>query len=193
MSDKPKMSNSTAEKEIDKAEKQFKEFDDNVKEMTLDRMNKAPKADQDNEVRIAQKDLEKKKEIYLKPVKTIGCQEKFNEKWREDYNFRKEYVHFTAVNHEIIGEEIDLWTRPFPGMPAEEWKVPVNTPIWGPRYLAEQIKGCVYHRLKMQDKTTGGDNNMQFYGTVAVDTTVQRLDAIPVSSKKSVFMGASGF
>jgi len=30
--------------------------------------------------------------------------------------------------------------KPFPGMPAEEWAIPTNKPINGPRYVAEQIK-----------------------------------------------------
>ncbi len=191
---RPKAQSSLSEQEMDKAEAQFKEFDDQVKAMTLDRMNEAPKQDIEPQTKIAQRDLDKYKDIYLKPVKTIGCREKFNEKWREQYNFAKEYVHFTAENHEIIGEEIDLWTRPFPGMPAEEWKVPVNTPVWGPRYLAEQIKGCTYHRLTMkQNVGVGSDGMGQYYGAMAVDTTIQRLDALPVSKKKSVFMGSVGF
>lgn len=33
----------------------------------------------------------------------------------------------------------------------------------------------------------------QMFGALAVDTTVQRLDAHPVSAKKSVFMGSSGY
>ncbi len=191
---RPKAQSSLAEQEMDKAEAQFKEFDDQVKAMTLDRMNEAPKQDIEPQTKISQQDLDKKKDIYLKPIKTIGCREKFNEKWREQYNFAKEYVHFMAENHEIIGEEIDLWTRPFPGMPAEEWKVPVNTPVWGPRYLAEQIKNCTYHRLTMkQNVGVGSDGMGQYYGAMAVDTTIQRLDALPVSKKKSVFMGSVGF
>lgn len=187
---KPKI----AETEMDKLEKQFEAFDKNVQELTQDRMNAAPKQELEPQTKIAQVDLEKSKDIYLKPKRTIGCKEKFNERWREDYNFKKEYVHFTAENHEIIGESIDLWTRPFPGMPAEEWVIPTNTPVWGPRYLAEQIKNCVYHRLKMQQTTnTGSDGMGQYYGSMAVDTTVQRLDALPVSSKKSIFMGANAF
>jgi len=63
-------------------------------------------------------------------------------------NFQKEYVQFIAENKEIIGETIEIWTRPFGGMPAEFWKVPVNKPVWGPRYLAEQIKRCYYLVIK---------------------------------------------
>jgi hypothetical protein len=194
MTEEKKVKPKIAQTEMDKLDEQFQAFDKNVQELTQDRMKAAPKEELEPQTKIAQIDLDKKKEIYLKPHKTISCREKFNEKFREDYNFKKEYVHFIAENHEIIGESLDLWTRPFPGMPAEEWKVPVNTPVWGPRYLAEQIKSCSYHRLKMEQTTNAGSDGMgQYYGTMAVDTTVQRLDALPVSSKKSIFMGAKGF
>ena len=47
----------------------------------------------------------------------------------------------------------------------------------------------------MQDKVgIGGDERgNQYYGSMAVDTTIQRLDALPVSTNKSIFMGASSF
>ena len=194
MAGKPILKDSLGNKELDKAEEQFKAFDDQVKEMTLDRMNAAPKEEVEPQTKLSQKDIEKSKDIYLKPKKTIGCKEKFNEKFRNDYNFAKEYVQFVAENKEIIGESIDLWTRPFPGMPAEEWSVPVNTPVWGPRYLAERIHSCKYHRLKMQQNVnTGSDYAAQYFGSMAVDTVVQRLDAMPVSTRKSIFMGAVNF
>jgi hypothetical protein len=193
MKEKPNL-NSESAKELDKVEKQFDAFKEDVDRMTLDRMNMTPKRDEDTQTHLSQQEIFKSKDIYLKPVKTVGCQDKFNEKWREDYNFQKQYVQFQAENKEIIGEEIDLWTRPFPGMPAEEWKVPVNKPVWGPRYLAEQIKRCYYHRLIMQPNVgSGSDHAGQYYGSMAVDSTVARLDAIPVSTKRSVFMGATNF
>ena len=106
----------------------------------------------------------------------------------------KEYVYLIAEHREIIGEDIDLWVKVFPGMPAEEWKIPVGKPIWAPRYVAERIKGCSYHRLTMRDTVTADHGSMgQFYGQLAVDTTVQRLDALPATKTKSIFMGASGF
>jgi len=33
----------------------------------------------------------------------------------------------------------------------------------------------------------------QFYGSMAVDTTIQRLDALPATKTKSIFMGAHSF
>ena len=185
--------NSASEKELDKIENQFKEFDADVKAMTLDRMNMAPKEEVEPQTKLSSTEINKSKDIYLKPKRTIGSKEKFNEKFREEYNFSKEYVNFIAENKEIIGESTDFWTKPFPGMPAEEWDVPVNKPVWAPRYVAERIKGCKHHRLVMQDKPINSDGYGQYYGTMAVDTVVQRLDAHPVSTRKSIFMGTGAF
>lgn len=193
LTSKPEVSSQLAQKELDKVEKQFETFNNEVKSLTLDRMNEAPKVDSEQQTKLSSKEIQKSNEIYLKPKRSISCKEKFNENFRSDYNFAKEYVNFVAENKEIIGETIDMWTRPFPGMPAEEWEVPTNKPVWGPRYLAEQIKKCTFHRLVMQDRPIGSDHAGAYYGTMVADTTVQRLDAHPVNQRKSVFMGASGF
>lgn len=194
MADKPIPKTSLAEKELDKVESQFKEFDQQVKDLTQDRMNMAPKEDVEPQTKISQVDKDKMKQVYLKPSRTIGSKEKFNEKFRDLYNFDKEYVYFTAENKEIIGETIDLWSKPYPGCPAEYWNIPTNKPIWAPRYIAERIKGCKYHRLTMQQNIgTGSDGMGQYYGALAVDTTVQRLDAVPESTRKSIFMGTNSF
>ena len=194
MTEKPKLTNSYAQKELDKADKSFEKFDEEVKAMTQDRMNAAPKEDVELQTKLSSDQVSKSKEIYLKPEKNFMCRAKFNERFRDEYNFKKEYVHFIAENREIIGEAIELWTKPFAGVPTEFWRGRVNKPVWGPRYLAERIKECSYHRLKMdQAMISSADGMGQYYGSMAVDTTVQRLDAIPVSDRKSVFMGASSF
>jgi hypothetical protein len=190
---KPKVS-ASSQQELDKVEKQFEAFDQNIKEMTLDRMNVAPKFELEPQTKIAQSDLVKMKDIYLKPIRSVPSKEKFNERFREDYNFSTEYVNFIAENKEIIGETLEFWTKPFPGMPAQFWNVPVNKPVWAPRHVAEKIKKSKYHRLVMQQHVMTESNYVgHMYGAMAVDTTVQRLDAYPVSSKKSVFMGANNF
>lgn len=188
----PKVS-SSAQKELDKVAAQFDRFNEDVKSLTLDRLNEAPKEESIQQTQLSQKEIQKNNDLYLKPKRSVSCKEKFNEAHREDYNFAKEYVNFIAENKEIIGETIDLWTRPFPGMPAEEWEVPSNKPVWGPRYLAEQIKKCTYHRLTMQDRPVNSDGMGTYYGTMVADTIIQRLDAHAVNQRKSVFMGASGF
>jgi len=186
--------NSASQKELDKCEKQFDSFNEQVQSMTIDRMSGAKKEETESQTKLSQNEIAKSKDIYLKPKRSIGSKEAFNEKFREDFNFAKEYVHFVAENYEIIGESIDTWTKPFPGMPAEEWSVPVNKPVWGPRYLAEQIKKCNYHQFSMADsKVIGQDQMGANTGSMVVDNIKQRLDAHPVSQRKSVFMGASGF
>ncbi len=192
MTAKPKVT-SESEKELQKVEKQFDDFNEQVKQLTLDRMNLASKEETEAQTKIAQKDLEKIKLHYLKPVRSIGSREKFNERFREKYKFDAEYVQFIAENKEIIGETIEIWTKPYPGLPAEFWNVPVNKPVVGPRFLAEQIKRSKYHRLIMQDKANAVDGMGQYYGTLVADTTIQRLDAMPISDRKSIFMGAANF
>lgn len=186
-----KAGSSSAQKELDRAEKQFEKFDEEVKAMTLDRMNQAPKHEVEQQTKMSQNQLADSKDVYLKPKRSIMGKDKFNEKFREDYEYAREYVKFFAENKENIGETIDIWTRPFGGMPAEEWDVPTNKPVWGPRYLAEQIKRKSYHRLVMQDRPVNTDGFAQYYGTMSVDSTIQRLDAHPVSNKKSIFMGGN--
>lgn len=186
--------NSASEKELANVESQFEAFKENIDSLTLDRMNQSTKQEIEPQTKLTSREIDKKADIYLKPNKTIGCKDKFNEAYRKEYEFQKEYVQFIAENKEIIGETIEMWTRPFGGMPAEFWKIPVNKPVWGPRYLAEQIKRCYYHRLVMQQSgQSGSDHAGQYYGTMVADTTLQRLDALPVSSKRSVFMGAANF
>lgn len=188
---KPKVSSDYSQRQLDKAEEDFKKYDENIKELTLDRMNAAPKLETENQTKLSQKEIENSKELYLKPKRRISSKEVFNEKYRKDWEFDKEYVCFIAENKEIIGETIDAWTKPYAGVPAEEWDIPVNTPVWGPRYLAEQIKRCTYHRLKTQDRVIGGDGGMQYYGGMVVDNVVQRLDAYPANTRKTLFMGNS--
>jgi len=190
MTNRPKI-NSQGNQELEKLQSQFDDFKENVDQLTLDRMNSAPKMEMDSQTKISSREISKNKDIYLKPDRTIPARDKFNENFRDGYNYSKEYVQFIAENKEIIGETIEMWTRPYGGTPAEFWKVPVNKPVWGPRYLAEQIKKCSYHRLTMSNVVTETTGVGNMYGTLVADSTIQRLDAIPVSPRKSIFMGAS--
>ncbi len=189
MVEKPKPTSSLAEKELDKAQLQFETFDNNVKELTMDRMNLVPKVQYEGQTKIANSDIAKAQDIYLKPSNFVASREKFNEKFRDSYVQDKEYVQFIAENIEIRGEMIEMWTKPYPGCPAEFWKIPVNKPIWAPRYVSDQLKRKYHHKLIMQESVSNGqDQNGQYYGRMAVDTTVQRLDARDVSSKRSYSM-----
>ncbi len=189
-----KRAKTNAETELESAKQQIDAFEKNVNDLTLDRMNAAPREDVEPQRNMSSQEIKKNTDIYLKPNKTIARRDKFNEKFRKQYEYDKELVYFIAENREIIGEDIELWTGKYGGMPVEFWKVPTNKPVWGPRYLADQIKSCSYHRLTMnQNVVTESGGYGQMYGALAVDTTVQRLDARPATKRTSVFMGASGF
>lgn len=190
---RPKLQ-SAGELELQKVEKQFEDFDNSVQQLTMDRMNQAPKLEVEPQTKLSSNEIRKSTDIYLKPFRSIGSREKFNENYRDPYNFDKEYVQFIAENKEIVGETIELWTKPYAGMPAEFWKVPVNKPVWGPRYLAEQIKRKSYHRLVMEEKKSAGEDHAgTYYGQMIVDTTVERLTARPVTNNKSIFMSVNDY
>jgi hypothetical protein len=181
-----------SKKEIDKLQKQCDAFDESIKELTLDRMNQAPTEEVEPQTKLSSKEIENAKRTYLKPDRLIADGQKFNEDFRKQWEFDKEYVQFIAEHKELIGETIEVWTHPYGGVGAEFWKVPTNKPVWGPRYLAEQIRRKSYHRLRMdENRITNSEGAMTYYGAMVVDTKIQRLTAEPVSSRKSIFMGAA--
>ena len=195
MAEKPVPKSHLGERELDRVEKEFKEFDQHVNDLTIDRMNQSPKQETEPQTKLSQQEISHAKDIYLKPVKSISATNPFNEKFREAYNFDKEFVQFIVENKECIGDDVEIWTRKYAGVPAEFWNVPTNKPVWGPRYLAEQIKECSYHRLSMQEAGPqyGQDRIASYHQKIIVDSVVQRIDALPVSKKRSIFMGSGGF
>lgn len=182
MSKKPNV----PENELDKLQNQFDSYKEQVESLTHDRMNEAPKLEVEQQTKMSSKELISTDAKYLKPFRSISSKEKFNENYRKEYEEKKEYVEFIAENREIIGEEIDIWTKPFAGMPAEWWKVPVNKLVAGPKYLRDQIQGCSYHRLSMQNAPTNADGMGQYYGTMVVDNVVNRLDAYTPNKKRQL-------
>lgn len=190
MSRKPR----TPAEEMNNLQEQFDNFDSQVKSMTTDSMNLAPVKETEQQTKLSQKELQKAPDIVIKPKRTISGKDKFNEKYRSDWEFAKQNVQFVAENKEIIGEKIEMWTKPFAGVPAEFWEIPVNKPIWAPRYVAEQITRAKYHKLSMNESVpTHSDGMAQYTGQLIVESTVSRLDAKPVNQGRSIFTGASSF
>lgn len=182
-------------KELERIGRQLDEFEQRTKELTLDSMNKAPVLQQEEQTKMSQREKVNADKTVLQPSRFIASSEKFNERYRSDYDFAKQRVDFIAENRECPGNVIELWTKPFPGLHAEFWIVPVNKPVNAPRYVAEQIAGCQYHVLKMDatpnhNNVVGQDALGQYTGQMVVKNTVNRLDAQPIKDKRSVFMGA---
>lgn len=186
-------------KEVEKLDKQFNGIEQNLKGLTLDNMNTAPLVKTENTM--SQKEVGNSTDVYLKPVRSIGpginhktgAHEKFNEKFRQQYDYQKEYVNFVAYNNMITGEDIEMWTKPFPGCNCDFWKIPCNKPVWGPRFLAEQLTRARHHNLTMKDDViTSSDGVGTYHGTIIAKETTNRLDAKPVPKTKQISMFESG-
>ena len=174
--------NSEGQKQLAKAQEQLENFEAQVKAITPDPLGKLPVQETEPQTKLSTREIDKTDGYYLKPIRTISCKEKFNEAYRSDYEYAKEYVRFIAEHKEIIGDSIDIWTKPFAGISAEEWMVPTNRVVIGPRYLAEQIARKSYTRLRMEDtKTAGSDGMGTYYGQIVADAKIQRLDAKPAA------------
>lgn len=182
------------QKELRRLDDEFDQKSKNLQELANRDINEGKVEEGEQQTQLSQKEKQKMKEVYLKPLRQIASKEKFNEKFRKEYEFQSEYVYFTAENKEVIGESIQLWTKKFPGMPAQYWEVPVNKPIWGPRFLAEQLADCKYTVFTMDQKTITGEDGMgEYYGGIKVEKRVPRLAAYPETKKSSIFTGKSTF
>lgn len=180
------------EKELERIEQKLEAFKENL-ESLQQQADLAPILQTEEQTKMSQKQKQEFPKDYLKPQRTMSSKEKFNEKFRSEYEHKKEYVNFIAENKEIIGEVIEMWTKPFPGLPLEFWRVPVNKPVWAPRYVAEQIRNAKYHTFVMDNATYSKSNvqgaDVEYHGSMVVKNTVHRLNAHPVSDNRSVFMG----
>lgn len=187
---RPECSSQAAQNELDKVQEQFDKFDESVQSLTMDRMSAIPKREEEEQTKLSSQELSKAPEIYLKPIKSIGRREPFNEKFRESWEYDKKFVNVICENKEMIGEDIELWTGPYPGVPLEFWKVPTNKPIWIPRYLAEQIKRKYYHRLTMEPPRSRGRYSEEgtYYGDMVAETTIERLSCRLAPTSRQISM-----
>lgn len=187
---KPKVS-ASAQRHLDKAEAQFDKYHEELKSLSQNDIKSAPVREEEMQTKLSQREIQKNNDLWLKPERTIPDRQTFNEKFRKDWEFAKEYVNFIAEHKEIVGEKIEIWTHPFGGVGASFWRVPVNKPIWGPRYLAEQIKSRTYVRYKTEDRVTQPGQDFTMYGTMVAESQIQRLDAYPVKQAKTHFMNSA--
>ena len=93
----------SVEKEKKKVEDQFADYDSRLKKLTKDEMDSKPVLETEPQTKLSQRQIAESNDVYLKPIKSIGSSVKFNENFREKWNFAKEYVYFIAENNEIIG------------------------------------------------------------------------------------------
>lgn len=180
MSERPRV-NSKGQQELDKVADQFEDYSSQIRKIS-DNVTDAPQAsDYNPSTKISAREAHRAARI-MKPTKTIGSKERFNEAYRGEYEEAKKYVTCIVENFEFSGK-IDCWTKPFPGMPAEYWELPCGTPIIVHRYVADRISQCSYRRLSMDD-TPSPTNYVESdrLGAIVVAETKRRLDARPVGS-----------
>lgn len=178
--------------ELNHAEKQIDNFSNEIKESLSNVPSSLPVEEKEPQTKLSKKEIKKNNGFYLKPKRTMypsphpktGKIETFNEKYRKDYEYQKEYIQFVAENKEIIGETITLWTKPFAGVPAEEWDIPVNKPIWAPRYVYASIRRCRYTRMIMEEKPISDEGGFQYYGKMVATSRLERLSAYRVDGEE---------
>jgi hypothetical protein len=184
MAEKPKL-NSQGNKELDKVQEQFDSFSESVKEAQLN-VNAAPVVETEQQTKISNREAQAANAPFLKPERNFPCKMAFNEKFRARWEHDKEYVRAIAENNEIIGEAVEVWTKPYAGVPYEFWRVPVNKPVMIPRHLANQLASRMYHRFVMEDKPVSQGGEGTYYGAMAVKETRHRLDCRPVKNMSTV-------
>lgn len=182
--------------ELEKHAKAADAFEAKVKDLTHDTMRAAPLREEEPELKLSNRELKASRDVYFKPIRTISSNQKFNENFRKSYEYDMELVKFVA-EHKELGSKIETWTRPYGGMSAEYWEIPVNTPGWGPRHLAAQIKRCTYTRIVMTADNANDVRQHTEMGTLIgnpkADYQVQRLDARPVSTASTTFFNSKDF
>jgi len=179
---RPKL-NAAGEEQLDLVEDQIKKSVEVEVDRTIASKETEP------QTKIAQVDLEKSSIRYLKPKRTFPSKEKFNEKFRDEYNQKKEYVEFIAENNEVKGETIDLCLKLFPGMSVEEWVIPVNIPVSAPKYVRDRLDECGYTVFVTNDTRTGKEEGVTYYGQLVAEERRQRLCTRDISRSKRINMG----
>lgn len=196
---RPKL-NAEGQRELDKIENKFSEVETQNKEIGYEERLLAPKKEVEPQTKIAQSDLDKMDVPYIKPRRSFppapnpktGQIEKFNEKFRAEYEYKKQRVEFIAENIEVLGEAPAFWTKPFPGVNAEEWVIPVNRPVNAPLYVKERLEGCGYTVFKSsQSKHT--QDGISYEGYLEVQERKNRLNAREVPKKRNIYMGNTRF
>lgn len=177
------------QKELDNIETLLNDVGTHNKSLDYDQRLSAPKQETEPQTKIARSEIDKAPEIYLKPKRSFPAREKFNEKFRDQYNYDREYVEFIAENNEVIGESADFWIKKFPGTPCEEWVIPVNKPVWAPRYVKQRLEECGYTVFRAS-QSLKSEEGINYNGYLEIQERKNRLNAREVSKKKNIYMGS---
>lgn len=172
---KPKV-NSKGDQELKRADEQFNKFEEQVKSLTHDEISKAKIVEMEPQTKLSTREIEKSDAPYIKPVRAIFSTEKFNEAFRKERDDGWKYVKCIVENNEIQGERIEKWTKRWTGEPAHFWQIPVNKPIYLPKFLAEELQNCCYHRLVMEEASQSNNDGSSLTHSLVSKETRHRID-----------------
>ena len=169
MPKKPSVS-SRSEQQLNKAAEKFDKFSEEVKALsTSEERSQVPTAETEPQTKLSKKEAITSDAPIIKPNRAIFSKEKFNEKLRKEFEERSKLVKCIVENNEIVGESVQFWFKGYPGTPAQEWTVPVNKPIYIPRYLAEHLAKRQYIRYVMSERQNVAEGDLT-HAMVAKET-----------------------
>lgn len=168
---------------IENASNTIDAMSEQMKSLNVDDIQTAPIKEEDPQTKISKKAIDDLDAPKIRPSKTFAPIDKPRP---EHDSLRKrawEYVKVIAENKEVIGETIQSWYKPpISGEACHFWEVPVNTPVYIPRMLAEHLATRIYPRHKMVDRATRGLGHGEIMQVMVVEETLRRLDCRPVHS-----------
>ena len=171
-------------RELDRAAKEFDAFDAQVKKLGQDPHADLalPVQEEEGQTQLTDKQAKKADALYLKPIRSMeGKRSEPNPKFERAHKRGWEYVKCIVENKEIIGESIKVWTKAFTQDPAHQREDPVNTPVYIPRLLAEQLAKCAYTQMKIEENTTREiSGGISQYGVMVAESRKQRIECRPV-------------
>lgn len=157
---KPQLSSGKAQQEIDRVEAQLDAAKEAIDNLSIDKIeSEAPQAEElEQQTKISKKQEREYDAPVIKPFSSEPSPGMRNPKFQEVIKRcakktakAKELVRVIVENNEVIGETVEAWIGTLPGEPVTRWIVPVNMPIYIPRFVAEHLASRKYHRIKMAD------------------------------------------
>lgn len=124
-----------------------------MKNLTVDEINKAPLTEVEPQTKMSKEEVEHYDAPVIKPTRSFPAHSKPSSKEKKERERGWELVKCIAENVEIYGEKIEFWLNKYLGDPTHFWEIPVNKPIYLPRFVAEHLATRTYHRFKMVDRS----------------------------------------
>jgi hypothetical protein len=167
---------------------QSNEFSKELSKLNIDATSSLKTEETENQTKLSKREIKREQLPKITYIKSIASQEKFNERFRDEWKYAWEYVSCIVENKEVPGEQVEFWMKDYPGEDATFWRVPVNKPILLPRFVAQHLSARAYAQLSMDPGETReiGDG-VQQYGFPVYKSMKKRIDCIPVSSYTNPF------